>query len=148
MSVSFDGLTPSNLPTNSRTVVDANYQVSRALPASATTVYSSSLDLGDVVSGIPYATTETVNVTITAPALTNGQMSSNTITYTVQDSADNSSFADTILTKAYTGAGSGMSAATITFKLQPGCRRYIRLSVTNSGASDASASTSYLQLAF
>lgn len=148
MSVSFDGLTPSNLPTNQRAIVDANYQVTRALPSSATTLYSSSLDLGDVVSGIPFATTETINVQVLAPALTNGQMSTNTVTYTIQDSADNSSFADTVLTKAYTGSGSGMSAATVTFKLQPGNRRYIRLSVTNSGSSDMSASTATLQLAF
>lgn len=148
MSVSFNGLTPSNFPTNQRAVLDANYIVTRALPASNTTVYSSSLDLGDAVSGIPYGTTETFNVQVLAPALTNGQMSTNTITYTIQDSADNSSFADTILTKAYTGSGSGMSAATLTFKLQPNNRRYIRLSVTNSGASDASASTATMQAAF
>lgn len=148
MSVSFNGLTPSNLPTNTRAVIDANYLVTRALPATNNTVYSSSIDLGDSISGIPYASTETVNVQVLVPALTNGQMSTNTITYYVQDSADNSSFSNTVLTAAYTGAGSGMSAATLTFKLQPGCRRYIRLSVTNSGASDCSASTATLQLAF
>lgn len=154
MSVSFTGLTPNNLPTNSRAVLDANYIVTRALPSSASTVYSSSLDLGDAVSGIPYATTETINVQIVAPALSSSPKlaDSGTVTYTLEDSADNSSFAAItgLSTLVQTGAASaGAAAATRTIKLPPSTRRYIRLNVTSATSpGDMSTATATLQLAF
>lgn len=154
MSVSFTGLTPSNLPTNQRAVLDANYIITRALPASASsTVNSSSIDLGDAVSGIPYATTETINLQVLAPALTTTILpDTRTMSYVIADSADNSSFTaiGTLATQTQTGASSaGASAATYTFKLPPNTRRYVRLQIT-SGASttDASATTATLQLVF
>ena len=149
MSISFDGITPDNYPTNARKVLDANWIKTRTLPATATTLYSASLDLGDALSKVPYATTETVNVHVLAPAITHGIMGSETITYTIQDSVDDSSFTSTTLAKAYTGSGAGAAAATITFKLQPEGRRYIRLAVTSSGSTTgADALTATLQLAF
>ena len=154
MSVSFTGLTPNNLPTNSRTILDANYIVTRTLPATATTLYSSSLDLGDAVSGIPYATTETLNVQIVAPALSSSPKiaDSGTVTYTLEDSADNSSFAAVtgLSTLVQTGAASaGAAAATRTIKLPPATRRYIRLNVTSATSpGDLSTATATLQLAF
>ena len=154
MSVSFTGLTPNNLPTDSRAILDANYIVTRALPASASaTVNSASLDLGDAVSGIPYATTETLNLQVLAPALsTTVAPDTRTMTYVVADSADNSTFAaiGTLASQVQTGAGGvGAAAATYTFKLPPNTRRYIRLQIT-SGASttDGSALSATLQLAF
>jgi hypothetical protein len=154
MSVSFTGLTPSNLPTNQRAVLDANYIITRALPDSASaTVNSSSIDLGDAVSGIPYATTETINLQVLAPALTTTILpDTRTMSYVIADSADNSSFTaiGTLATQTQTGASSaGASAATYTFKLPPNTRRYVRLQIT-SGASttNASATTATLQLVF
>lgn len=154
MSVSFTGLTPNNLPTNQRAVLDANYIVTRALPSSASTVYSASLDLGDAVSGIPYATTETINVQIVAPALSSSPKlaDSGTVTYTLEDSADNSSFAAItgLSTLVQTGASSsGAPAATRTIKLPPITRRYIRLNVTSATSpGDMSTASATLQLAF
>ena len=148
------GIVPSNLPTNQRAVYDANFIVSRALPSSATTVYSSSLDLADGgVSGIPYATTETVNVVVTSPDTDSTDIpNSSTLAYALQDSADNSSFAaiGTLATQTLTGAaGAGTDATTFTFKLPPNTRRYIRLAVTTAGSpGDCSAKTAYLKIAF
>ena len=154
MAVSFDGITPTNLPTNQRAVLDANYIVTRTLPSSASsTVNSSSIDLGDSVSGIPFATTETVNLQVLAPALTTTMLpDTRTMSYVIADSADNSSFTaiGTLATQVQTGASSsGASAATYTFKLPPNTRRYVRLQIT-SGASttDSSTKTATLQLAF
>ena len=154
MSVSFTGITPANLPTNQRSVIDANYKVTTALPASASaTVNGTSLDLGDAISGVPYVTTETVNLQVLAPALsTTIAPDTRTMTYTVQDSADNSSFAaiGTLAAQVQTGAGGvGAAATTYTFKLPPNTRRYIRLSIA-SGASttDASALSATTQLVF
>jgi hypothetical protein len=154
MSVNFSGIVPSNLPTNQRAVLDANYIVTQALPASASaTVNSTALDLGDVVSGIPYATTETINLQVLAPALSTTILpDTRTMTYVVADSADNSTFAaiGTLASQVQTGAGSaGAAAATYTFKLPPNTRRYVRVQIS-SGASttNASATTATLQLVF
>lgn len=153
MSVSFTGLTPNNLPTNQRAIIDANYKVSTALPASAGTVHGASLDLGDAVSGIPYATTETVNFQVVAPALTTTQLpNSATVTYTIEDSADNITFVaiSSLATLVQTGASSaGAAASTLTVKLPPATRRYIRVSaVTATSPGDCSAASYVNQLAF
>lgn len=152
MSVSFTGLTPSNLPTNTRAVIDANYVKTIALPSAAGSVYSASLDLGDGVSGVPYATTETINVQVLAPALADAVIgNAETIAYALQDSADNSSFAAiaALATQTQTGAGAGVAATTYTFKLPPNTRRYIRLAATTGASTgDASGSSATLRLAF
>jgi hypothetical protein len=153
MSVSFSGLTPTNLPTNSRSVLDANYIKSIALPGSAATVVTASMDLGDAISGIPYASTETFNVQIVAPALNSPKLADNgTVTYTLMDSADDSSFTAItgLSTLVQTGAASaGAAAATRVVKLPPITRRYIRLSVTTATSpGDLSTASATLQLAF
>jgi hypothetical protein len=109
--------------------------------------------LGDVVSGIPYATTETVNLQVLAPALSSTILpDTRTMTYVVADSADNSSFTaiGTLASQVQTGASSaGAAAATYTFKLPPNTRRYVRLQITSGGSTtDASAKTATIQLAF
>jgi len=154
MSVSFAGITPQNFPTNTRSILDANYIITTALPnAASTTVNGTSMDLGDALAGTPFPTTESVNYVVLAPALTTTILpDTRTMTYTVQDSADNSSFAAiaTLGTSVQTGAGGvGAAAATYTYKLPPGTRRYVRLSIA-SGASttDASATSATAELAF
>lgn len=154
MSVSFTGLTPNNLPTNQRAVLDANYIKSTALPASAATVHGASLDLGDAVSGIPYVTTETVNFQIVAPALSSAPKiaDSGTVTYTIEDSADNSSFTaiSSLATLVQTGAGGvGAAGTTLTVKLPPSTRRYVRVSATTATSPGDLSTASYtVQLAF
>ena len=148
----FSGIVPSNLPTNTRAVKDANYIVETALPSAPGTVNGTALDLGDVVSGIPYATTETINLQVLSPALTNAMLGSGyTLTYTIQDSADNSSFTaiSTLASQVLTGAGAGAVATTYTFKLPPATRRYVRLSaLAGSSTDDMSTLKATLQLAF
>jgi len=134
--------------------LDNNFVVTRALPAAASsTVNSTSFDLGDAIAGVPFVTTETINLVVIAPALTTTILpDTRTMTYTVQDSADDSSYAaiGTLAAQVQTGAGgAGAATATYTFKLPPNTRRYIRLSIA-SGASttDASATSAVFELAF
>ena len=153
MSVSFTGITPDNFPTNTRAVLDANFIASHILPASASTVYTASLDLGDAISGLPYATTETINAQIVAPSLASPKLAdSGTVTYTLEDSADNSSFAAIVglSTLVQTGAANaGAAAVTRTVKLPVITRRYIRLNITSATSpGDLSTATATLQLAF
>ena len=149
----FTGLTPDAFPTNSRAVLDANYITSKALPASATTAYTTAMDLGDAVSGLPYATTETVNLVLLAPALASPKLAdSGTVTYTIEDSANNSAFAtlaglDTVVQLG--AANAGAAAVTKTWKLPPATRRYVRVNITSATSpGDLSTATAYLQLAF
>lgn len=148
------GITPSNLPYNARQVLDANYIKTTSLPSSASTVYSASLDLGDPVSGIPYSTTEIVNFQIVAPDLSSSPKiaDAGTVTYTVQDSADNVTFAAItgLSTLVQTGAGgTGAAAATRTIKLPPATRRYVRVSaVTATSPGDLSTASFTTQLVF
>ena len=59
-------------PTNARGIVDANFVVTIALASGASNVNTNALDLGDGVSGVPYATTETINVQLALSASNNG----------------------------------------------------------------------------
>lgn len=154
MSVSFAGITPTNYPTNQRAILDGNTIITVTLPSAAsTTVNGTSIDLGDALAGVPYPTTEIVNLVVLAPALSTTILpDTRTMSYVIADSADNSSFTaiGTLATQVQTGAGgAGASAATYTFKLPPGTRRYIRLQIT-SGASttDASSKSATFELAY
>ena len=147
------GITPSNLPYNLRQNLDANYIKSVALPSSASTVYTASLDLGDPVSGVPFSTTEIVDAVILAPALNATQLpNSATVTYQWQDSADNSTFANIAALNSFaqTGASSaGAAAVTNRVKLPQNTRRYIRISATTANSpGDCSAASTTAELVF
>jgi hypothetical protein len=150
----FTGLTPTNFPTNTRTVGDANFATTVALPnAASTTVYSTSFDLGDPIEGTNFPTPETINLAVVGPALSTTILpDTKTMTYTVQDSADNSSFAaiGTLAAQVQTGAGgAGAAAIAPIFKLPPNTRRYIRLSVASgANTTDASALSASFALLF
>jgi len=156
MSVSFSGLTPNNLPTNSRAVLDANYIVTVACPAANAKANTNALDLGDVVSGIPYATTETINVKVLTSASANGN--SNTATITIQDASANtdgtpntSTWANIALmgsVSVASGAGSTAAASGV-FKLPPTAKRFIRAQINNPAGSVSLADANLtLQLLF
>jgi len=120
----------------------------RALPAAASTsVFSASIDLNAVDPLIA----DNFEIEVAAPALTTTMAPDTRIMeYAIQDSADDSSFADVItLDKAkQTGASSaGAPAVTVRAKLPSSVRRYIRLAVT-SGASitDSSAVSATLKV--
>lgn len=127
-----------------RNLKDASLIVTTALPAQNTTGNTASLDLGvGNFDGISLR----VNVPAT-PSLANSQ----TLTITIQDSADNSSFAAVAQyeTIVMTGAGGvGSAAVERTYPLTPSIRRYVRISVAASAtAGDNTAVSSTYALIF
>jgi len=118
----------------------------RALPNGAATVNGASIDLGGVDSWLA-----DVEFEVVAPALTNTQCASaETVVYGIEDSDDDSDFADLITLDELdqTGAGSGVATATRRFRLPSTTNRYIRLSIVKTGAGNASASTATLTANF
>jgi hypothetical protein len=152
----FTGLAPNNFPTNQRNVIDANFVVTVAMPAAAASANTNALDLGDSVSGVPYVTTETINVGVLTSASNNGN--SNTATLILQDAKANTdgtpnsaSWANiTTLGAVNVTSGASSTAATSNvYKLPPGTRRFIRAQATNpSGSVSLADSTLTLQIMF
>lgn len=108
---------------------DTNLEVTKALPAAAATNYSDPIDLIDSAPGIKMRNAEVEVVLPATPALVDDK----TITLTLQDSADGSSFAaiPSLATIVATGAGgAGAAAITRSYKLPENVRRYIRLAQT------------------
>lgn len=110
-------------------ITDLDLTISRALPAQSTTDYSSAIDL---MATNPERIGALTDLYIKVPATTcaTGQ----TITLTVQDSADNSSFAAVtgVATLVLTGASNATAETERTIKLPPGVRRYVRVSIAMS----------------
>lgn len=160
MSVSgLTGLTPNNFPTNARNVADQNYIVSVALPNAANTTNTNALILGDIVSSIPYSTTETINVQVLMSA-SNGANNKN-INVGIQQTTLNSDgtansanwvnvalLARPILVSADNN-GTGRTNSNVIFKLSPGVTGAIRAQFTGeANGGDASNGTGTLQLLF
>ncbi len=134
----FSGLTPNNFPTNQRNVIDANYVVSVALPAASAKANTNALDLGDIVSGVPYVTTETINIGVLTSASNNGN--SNTATITLQQTTANTDGTPNSAAWAnigllgqlnVTSGASSTAASSAVFKLPPNTQRFIRASANN-----------------
>ena len=128
-----------------RRTQDLLLTVSRALPAQNTNANSSVIDLG---TALPDIALESVDLVISVPATTcaTGQ----TITFTIQDSADNSSFAAIarLATLVLTGA-SNATAATgeIRYRLPSNTRRYLRVNIAMSATTgDQTAITAAIRL--
>jgi hypothetical protein len=128
-------------------LTDANLSVSKALPAAGASNDSASIDLGTTSGGrVPR-----VELEVSLPA-TPALVDAKTITLTVQDSADNSSFAAVadIPAIVLTGAGGvGAAAYDHNFKLPLGIRKYLRLhqAVLAAGGDNTGVSSS-LKLVF
>lgn len=125
---------------------DVNFMVSRTLPAQNTNNNSTSLDL-EIAA--PYFAGEYTEVEFYIPATTcaTGQ----TITVTLQDSANDSSFAQIAEceTLVLTGASNATAATTRRWRLPRSCRRYIRVNIAMSATTgDQTAITSKLALLF
>jgi hypothetical protein len=125
---------------------DGLMQVARALPASATAVHSTVLDLGNTSRGDFLARCEFL---VTAPALTTTQLpNSGTMTYVIEQSADGVNTFTTVNGPAIvqTGAGgTGAAAATARYRLPEAVQRYIRLTATGAtSVGDCSAASAYL----
>lgn len=110
-----------------RNIRDADLIITKAIPAQNTNENSSALTLGAT-----FPENAQVEIAIPAtPSLANGQ----TITVTLQDSADNSSFAaipelETLVVTG--GGGTGAAAATRTVRLPPSARKFIRMNIAAS----------------
>ena len=107
-----------------RNIRDVDQQESIALPAAGAAAYTPALDLGQTVGG----EVEGIALEIAVPA-TPALVEAKVITITVQDSADNSSFAaiDPLISTTITGGtGGGAAAKSVRFRLPPTARRYVR----------------------
>lgn len=148
MSVTgFSALTPDNYPVNSRYLVDAAKVATGTLGASTTVSNTGVIDLQNIT---PYPTTETINVSVGYAASANGNASAANGVIYLQDSADNTTFANisTLGTVPIVEAAA-LVAASYTFKLPPGCRRYIKAcSKTSTGAANYADSALTLELVF
>lgn len=121
---------------------DEQLKVTKALPAAAATNYSDSIDLRDSAPGIKMRNAE---IEVALPA-TPSLVDDKTVTLTLQDSADDSTFADIeqLAAIVVTGAGGGGgSAVTRKFKLPEDVKRYVRLkqAVLTAGGSNVAIST-------
>jgi hypothetical protein len=127
---------PYQVPNNIR---DYNLENLTALPSAAGTVNSASIDLGSTTPGPLVETGLTLEVNLPAtPNLANAA----TITVTIQDSADNSSFAAVanVSTIGLLGAGGvGAAAKNVRLPLPNTVRRYVRASAVQVSTGDNSA---------
>ena len=111
----------------SRNLRDAEFTVTKALPAAAATAYTDALDLGQT----KVQSLEAVEFEISVPALP-ALVEAKTLTVSVQDSADGTTFAavDPAITTVITGGtGGGAAAKDVRFRLPSQTRRYVRLSL-------------------
>lgn len=111
------------------------------LPASASSsVTSAVIDLGtDTVKP------ESVELELSVPALTDTMVpSTRTTTYIIETSTTSnfSAVARTIASKIYTGAGSGIAAATLRCRLPSDCERYVRAKITHGASTTDSSAVS------
>jgi hypothetical protein len=124
-----------------RNLTDSNYTTTKALHT--TEALSSSFDLEQATGGDIEAIT--VQVISPASAATTGKI----CTYTLEDSADNSTFAavDPAVTTTITAAASALAAKTVRFRLPPNVRRYVRIAQTGDTLGSVSGSYTF-QLLF
>lgn len=129
---------------------DASFTRTRALPASNTTVYGLPINLGSV-PGKPRTIPE-CELIIEAPALTVGELpNAATMTYTLQDSADEAFTSPRAIGVPcrQTGAGGAGAAALIDrYRIAEDTLQFIRLAVTASNNLDVSAKKATLSMAF
>lgn len=130
----------------SKSLRDLLLDVSRALPAQNTNANSSAFDLEQA---LPDTLPERFELLIDMPATTcaTGQ----TITFTVQDSADNSSFATLapVATFVLTGASNATAATQRYIRLPSTVRRYVRVNIAMSATTgDQTAITAGIRLVF
>ncbi len=122
------------MPIANRTIQDSSLQITRVCPAQNTDADSASLDLGSVAL---FPTNEELSLEVAIPA-TDTLASGQTITVTIEDSADDSTFAaiDELATVVATGIGGDTSAAVTKYlKLPDATRQYLRINVACSATS-------------
>ena len=152
------GLTPNAFPTNQRVIIDANFVQTIALNSGAGNAVTNAIDLGDQVSGVPYVTTETINVGLLTSFSNNGN-SNNTaaiIGYLQHTSANTDGTPNaaawvlipTIAAVNVASLNSNTTASSFTYKLPPGTKRFIRALLFNNSSASLADSTATLELLF
>lgn len=126
-----------------RNIKDAAKIVTKALPAANANNNTDTIDLEGVNGTKP----EGIEVEISVPATTT-LVDGTAITIKLQDSADNSTFADVdplIQTTVTGGTGNGSAAKVARFRLPSGVRRYIQFNqaVANGGGDNTGKSVTY-----
>lgn len=136
---------------NLLSVKDAELKDVKALPGSATTIYSDGIDTGVTPNGVQPAEVEYL---LTAPALTTQELGdAATMKYSIiadtvkpLDASSEVLIPDCIV---QTGAGgAGAAAATYRFRLPSNAGRIIGFKATNSAAGDASDKSGTLEALF
>lgn len=115
-------------PVSSRLRQDAALNANVTLPNAATVKNTAGVDLGKT---LPFPLTESFHVKLSTSVATGAN--NKNITVVMQDSADNTTFANISATGALTvtdANGGGYPAGSITVSLPPATRRYIRGSAT------------------
>lgn len=129
-----------------KTLRDLLLDVSRALPAQNTNANSTAIDLKQV---LPDSLPEHFEFQISIPATTCA--TNQTITCTIQDSADNSTFAtvEQLEPLLLTGASNATAATTRNFRLPSDVNRYVRVNIAMSATTgDLTAITAGIRLVF
>jgi len=134
-----------------RDIQDALYSTTKTFPGAGANNRSTAFDVGtrlsDGASGgiLP----ETVELKIEWPALS-ALADNKNLLLEVQDSADNTNFANIGLSKTLTGAGGvGVAAGSVQFRLTPTVRRYVAVKQTlDALGGDITGSSSTITLRF
>ena len=131
-----------------RNLTDLAKTVTKALPAAKANHNTPTIDLEQTVGGI----IEGIAFELAIPA-TPALVEAKSITVTVQDSADDSSYAaiDPAISTTVVGAAlaAGGAAKTVRFRLPPTARRYIQLNlaVENGGGDNTGVDVTFRLLA-
>jgi len=129
-----------------RNQTDANYESTVTLLAAGAN--TASFDLEQATGG----DIEAIVFELAAPALATAELSdTKVVTYKLEDSADNSSWAsvDPLIQTTQTGAGgAGAAAKTIRFRLPANTRRYVRIAQTASATPGTLAQAMVAKLLF
>jgi len=122
---------------HSRRLKDANFVTTKAMHT--TLANSTAFDLEQVTGGL----IENLLVEVISPAEASAT-DTKIATFTLEDSADNASFAavDPKITTTVTATGAGLAAKTVEFPLPPNTRRYIRVAQTGNTLGTLSGSFS------
>lgn len=133
-------------PVNQRALLDTNYIRTVALPNAANTVTTNQMDL---IQAVPYPVTDKVVLQLNTEQSTGAN--SKNINVVIQDSADNSSWANiaTLAVKVIAGNAANYPSSSTNYSLPIHTRRYIRASATGeANGGDASDGDLTLQLLF
>lgn len=132
---------------NNRNHADAELDKSVAMPAAGASANTASIDLGDE----RILSLEGVEVVVATDDMPIAFADDATITATIQDSADNTTFAAVtgLSTIVLTGTGAALAGMNARRKLPQGVRRYLRVNFAESASGgDITAKKGYLKLRF